>query len=59
VAALAANLEIPSRSFSIPIASLLKLKRNEALSLMYWLFGVLEAKAEAESSFLETAVVDL
>ena len=55
VTASAANLEIPSRSFSTAICSSLKSKRKVASSEMYVFLGMLRAAAALESSFWGTA----
>jgi hypothetical protein len=59
VTASAANLEIPSRSFSTAICWSLKSKRNVASSLMYVFFAMSSAWASAASSFLGTAADEL
>jgi hypothetical protein len=59
VSASAANLEIPSRSFSTAIWSSLKSKRKEASSLMYDFFSMSRVAAWEASSFAGTASLEL
>lgn len=59
VMASAANLLIPSRSFSTAIWSSLKSKRNRGSSLMYDFFSRLSEEADEESSFLGTEASEL
>ena len=57
VTASAANLLIPSRSFSTAICSSLKSKRKSDSSLMYDFLSMLSDVAAAASSFLGTGAV--
>jgi hypothetical protein len=59
VTASAANLEMPSRSFSTAICSSLKSKRKSASLLIYDFFSRLRDDAFAASSFLGTASLEL
>lgn len=59
VTASAANLEIPSRSFSTAIWSSLKWKRNSGSLLMKVFFSMLRLDALAASSFLGTGASEL
>ncbi len=58
VTASAANLLIPSRSFSTAIWSSLKSKRNSASSLMYAFLLISRVAAPEASSFLGTLAVE-